>query len=74
MTNPTPRQVQALYHVQAFTEVHGRAPSYRELAGMLGAEVKNTWRVMHYAQKKGLVRGLALTDAGLSAVVPLLGG
>jgi hypothetical protein len=72
--DPTPRQVRALYHTQCFTEVHGRPPSYRELGRLIGLDPKNTWRHMHYAQKKGLHVDRVLTDAGRAAVVLLTGG
>lgn len=69
MQKPTPKQVQALYHVECFTAVHGREPSYRELAALLGlTHPRTAWRVVHYAEKKGLILGRTLTDAGRAAV------
>ena len=74
MIDPTPRQVRVLYEVQCFTSVHGRVPTYREIARLIGTDPKNAWRRLHYAAKKGLVVDRVLTDAGRAAVVPLLGG
>lgn len=74
MIAPTPKQVRALYEVECFTGVHGRAPTYRELARMLGVDHKVAWRHMWYAAKKGLVVDMTLTAAGRTAVAPLLGG
>lgn len=74
MIDPTPKQVLALYHVECFTAVYGRLPSWTELGALLGVDRMVAWRRMHYAEKKGLHRGRVLTDAGRAAVAPLLGG
>lgn len=75
MTKPTSKQITALYHVECFTAVYGRAPSFRELARLIGVPNPGTvYRRMMYAEKKGLVRGLTLTALGRAAVAPLLGG
>lgn len=63
-----------LYEVECFTATHGRPPTYRELARMIGGDVGNAWRRAHYAAKKGLHVNLELTESGRAAVVPLLGG
>ena len=68
MNRPTPKQVQALYHLECFTGVHGRVPSLRELAALLGVRMGTAQRRLHWAEKKGLVRGRELTDAGRAAV------
>lgn len=74
MNAPTPKQVRLLYEVECFTAVHGRPPTYRELATMLRVRVSTAGKHAHYAAKKGLHVNLALTEAGLAAVRPLLGG
>lgn len=79
MTNPTQKQIAALYHVECFTGVHGRPPSFRELARLLGVQVWAAQSRVLYATKKGLlvhdaVNGLTLTDTGRACVQPLLGG
>ncbi len=68
MNRPTPKQVQALYHVECFTAVHGRAPYDRELAALLGVCLSSAQKRLHYAEKKGLVQGRTLTDEGRAAV------
>jgi DNA-binding transcriptional MocR family regulator len=68
MNRPTAKQVQALYHVECFTAVYGRPPSDRELAALLGVCLSTAQKRMHYAAKKGLVRGRELTDEGRAAV------
>lgn len=74
MIAPTHKQVHALYHVECFTAVYGRPPSYRELGRLLGVSHVTAYTRMHYAAKKGLHVNLQLTDAGRTAVSPLLGG
>ncbi len=74
MILPTPKQVLALYHVECFTTVYGRPPSYSELGRLLGVQRMVAYRRMHYAAKKGLHVDRALTDEGRAAVAPLLGG
>jgi DNA-binding MarR family transcriptional regulator len=68
VNRPTPKQVQALYHVECFTGVYGRAPTFRELARLLGVRIQAAADRLHYAEKKGLVRGRVLTDEGRAAV------
>jgi DNA-binding MarR family transcriptional regulator len=68
MNRPTPKQVQALYHLECFTGVYGRPPYDRELAALLGVRLSAAQRRLFYAEKKGLVRGRELTDAGRAAV------
>ena len=58
MHKPTPRQVQALYHVECFTAVYGREPSYRELAALLGlTHPRTAWRVVGWRVTGGRVAG-----------------
>jgi DNA-binding MarR family transcriptional regulator len=68
MNRPTPKQVQALYHLECFTGVYGRVPTFRELAALLGVRLSAAQRRLFYAEKKGLVQGRTLTDAGRAAV------
>lgn len=68
MNRPTTKQVQALYHVECFTGVYGRPPTFGELAALLGITRQAAHKALHYAEKKGLVQGRTLTDEGRAAV------
>lgn len=48
---PTKRQTEAAESVMNFFNEHGRAPSTRELAKLLGCSQNNAWRLMQAIQK-----------------------
>jgi len=57
MIEPTPEQRRCCYEITCFTGVHGRPPSRRELARLLGCSVNAVATRLHYMGKKGLVSG-----------------
>jgi hypothetical protein len=48
---PTKRQTEVAELVVKFFEDNGRAPTTRELAGLLGCSQNNAWRLMQAVQK-----------------------
>lgn len=74
MRAPTAKQIQLLVHVDSFTATYGRPPTYRQLARVLGVELKTAAKRAHYAAKKDLLANLTLTDAGRALVDAARGG
>jgi hypothetical protein len=64
MREATRLQRETLHHLDAFTGVHGRPPSWAELGALIGGGKEIARRRVHWMQKKGLLEGRALTTLG----------
>ena len=61
MIDPTPTQRRCCYEIECFRGVHGRPPTQRELAVMLGISQQGVCKHLHYMAKKGLIAGRGRT-------------
>lgn len=74
MRDLSAEQGRTLTIVACLTLLHGRSPTLRQLAGVLGCSRPAVHYRLHYLEKKGFwsARRWALTPAGLEATRPIV--
>ncbi len=73
-SGPSSEQAHTLTVVACLTVLHGRSPTLRQLASVLGCSRPAVHYRLHYLEKKGFwnARQWALTPAGLAATRPIV--